>query len=325
MLRIYEAVENRFNTVGDVKLLDLIGDSAVWFDLLNPTAEEERAVEDRLGINLPTRDEMHDIEPSSRLYEENGALFMTANVLSHADVGEPESANIAFILTEGQLVTIRYEDPRPFVLFSQYVARQGNICTDATSTLVVLLESIIDRLAEILETTGAGIDAVNSMVFTPHHDPTKHRNSLELEITLRRIAFHQNMVAKVRDSLVSLGRMVSFAGHAPDIKSKAGVHFASLNRDIASLSDHASYLTGNLTFMLDASLGLINIEQNAIIKIFSVAAVVFLPPTLVASIYGMNFHIMPELSWEFGYPMAILMMIGSAVMPYLWFKKKGWL
>ena len=324
MLRIYEAQRNQFQTIEKIDAL-VLNDDMAWLDLLNPTREEEKILEQKLGLELPTREEMRDIEPSSRLYEENGVLYMTANVVWKADVGQPETANVGFILTPKHLITIRYSDPRPFVLFNQYAKRQGNICLDAASTLIALLEAIIDRLAEILEITGAETDAVNVMVFSPHPDLRKRRSTVELEIILRRIAYHQNMIAKARDSLVSLGRMVSFIAHAPDLKTSYGTHISSASRDIQSLTDHASFLANNLTFMLDASLGLINIEQNAIIKIFSVAAVVFLPPTLVASIYGMNFHQMPELSWRFGYPLAILLMVFSAVAPYVWFKKKGWL
>lgn len=331
MLRIYEATRNQFTDVADVSALTL-SDKMVWFDLIHPTLEEENKLEQLLQLALPTRDEMKDIEPSSRLYEENGALYMTATILWKAETEKPIAANISFVLTPTHLITIRYAEPRPFNTFTQYAARDGNGCTNAASTLVYLLEAIIDRAAEILEYTGAEIDQLTNSVFRSKEEARKQglklrRSGDELEAMLHAVALQQNMTAKMRDSLVSLGRMVGFVAHAPSIKDHATHmnHLASLGHDIKSLTDHASFLSNNLSFMLDASLGLINIEQNAIIKIFSVAAVVFLPPTLVASIYGMNFKFMPELDWHFGYPLALLSMVASAVAPYLWFKKKGWL
>jgi magnesium transporter len=326
MLRIYEAIRNQFTIQADLDALEL-RDNMIWLDLINPTVEEERKLESLLGFDLPTRDELKDIEPSSRLYEENGKLYMTATVLWKAETDKPEAANIGFILTADRLITIRYAEPRPFNSFAAYAAREGNSCTDAASTLINLLEAIIDRAAEILEITGAEIDDVTNTIFQGKRDPKKRRSPEELETILHTVALKQNMTAKVRDSLVSLGRMAGFVTHASSIKDNQAhmSHMISLAQDIKSLTDHASFLSSNLNFMLEASLGLINIEQNAIIKIFSVAAVVFLPPTLVASIYGMNFRHMPELDWHLGYPLAILLMVFSAIAPYLWFKKKGWL
>jgi magnesium transporter len=325
MLNVYFASKNRFEKHDDLSALVLMPDMA-WLDLLNPSAVEEKKIESLLGFELPTREEMQDLEPSSRLYEENGVLYMTATILWKADTDEPESANISFILSRERLVTVRYAEPKPFTTFSQYAAREGNSCTDAPSTLVNLLEAIVDRAAEILEFTGKAVDDLTRHAFT-RSAKGKRRGGGDLEDILRTVAVHQNMTAKVRDSLVSLGRMTGFVALAPSIKGNLdhSSRMASLTHDIKSLTDHASFLSTNISFMLDASLGLINIEQNAIIKIFSVAAVVFLPPTLVASIYGMNFAIMPELHWSFGYPVALGLMVISAILPYLWFKQKGWL
>lgn len=324
MLRVYKAGKNQFVSFERVEDL-VLGEEDSWLDLVSPTREEERYLEKQLGFDLPTREEMRDIEPSSRLYEENGALYMTATILWKADTREPEGANIAFVLTKNLLITVRYSEPKPFKAFTQYAEKTGNSCTDAISTFIALLEATIDRAAEILELTSLEVDQLTRSVFAAKGG--KARKSEELEHMLHTIALQQNITAKARESLVSLGRTVGFASHARSIKENgfyAG-HMESLSRDIQSLTDHTSYLTNNITFMLDAALGLINIEQNVIIKILSVANVVFLPPTLVASIYGMNFKSMPELSWSFGYPMGIVLIILSAILPYLFFKKKGWL
>ncbi len=327
MIRIYSAQKKQFLMAVQPAGLKL-GDDVLWIDLIEPTPEEERVLEAQLGIDLPTREEMKDIEPSSRLYVENGVAYMTASLIWKADVNDPEITPVAFILAGNRLITIRYAEPRPFAAFMAYAGRHPEICGSGTLMLGGLLEAIIDRLSEILEKTGGEIDGILKRVFA-RNQATKRRSGVELEKILSDIALYQNMTSKVRDSLISLARMASFleaantppAAGAPDFNER----MRSIGKDIQFLTDHVGLLSANITFMLEASLGLVNIEQNAIIKIFSVAAVVFLPPTLVASIYGMNFADMPELHWVFGYPMAVGLMIASAILPYWWFKQRGWL
>jgi magnesium transporter len=325
MIRLYSTEQKKFIIFEDIQGFALPAD-ALWIDLVWPSPEEEETLEDFLGFDLPTREELKDIEPSSRLYFENGVTYMTATVIWKADTDEPETTPVGFVLANDRLITIRYAEPKPFSAFAAYAGRHPEICGSGAEMLVGLLDALTDRIAEILEFTGIDIDIILRRVFSRKRD--KHRpSSQDLENILTNVAFHQNMTSKVRDSLVSLGRMVSFLLLSPPIaqKTELAEHLRSLTRDIQSLTDHVSFLSNNISFMLDAALGLINLEQNAIVKIFSVAAVVFLPPTLVASIYGMNFAAMPELHWHFGYPMAIILMILSAILPYLWFKKRGWL
>src|SRR3569833_474396 len=191
-----------------------------------------------------------------------------------------------------------------------------------------LIEAIIDRLAQLLETTGDEIDQISREVFR-NKTTNVTRKARDLQEIIERIGKKGDILTLARERLVSIARLSSF--HQPcattisklakDLRQELKV----LQRDAAALADHAAFLNSKISFLLDATLGLINLEQNQIIKIFSVAAVVFLPPTLVASVYGMNFDIMPELHFEFGYPMAIILMIISAVLPYLFFKRKGWL
>src|SRR5216684_1791868 len=280
-----------------------VPEDAVWLDLLRPTREEELFVEKALGVSLPTREEMQEIEPSNRLYQEDGGLFMTANVLAKADSPAPESTAITFVLVRQRLVTVRYEEPKAFKIFAGYVERHRELCVSGASLLIGLLEAIVDRTADILERIGVDIDA------------------------LSRMGRHHDLTSKARDSLVSLSRLLSFLTLPGDVRNDEELreHVGSLVRDVVSLTDHATFISGNISFLLNATLGLVNVEQNAIIKIFSVAAVVFLPPTLVASIYGMNFKIIPELGWDLGYAWALLLMALSAVLPYLWFKRRGWL
>jgi magnesium transporter len=326
MLRIYSTAEQKFLTLPGTSELRLSPDM-IWLDLNQPSPEEEAALERQLGFDLPTREEMKDIEPSSRLYQENGVTYMTAAILVHADGDEPEITNIGFLLAGGRLITIRYAEPKAFISFSNFIARESISYAGGATLLAGLLEALVDRLAEILERTGTEIDAIGKRVFHRRGVKGRRVSGGVLEGILNEVALHQNKISKVRDSLVSLSRVASYCLLSAPVAQDTAIteHMRSVAKDIPPLTDHATYLSNNLTFMLDAALGLINIEQNAIIKIFSVAAVVFLPPTLVASIYGMNFEFMPELHWAFGYPMAIGLMILSAVVPYGFFKNRGWL
>ena len=293
---------------------------AVWIDLQSPTRDEEHALERALGLQLPTREEMLEIEPSSRTRQEGPATYMTALVLYNTTSEQPAAEPITFVLTHDRLVTIRYVDPKAFQLFIGQAARQASLCPSAAETFLGLIEAIVDRTADVIERTAAEVEDVSRAVFADKH-PDKYRD------VLTRLGRAQAVNAKARDSLVSLARLASFASLADTIEHSRenNERLKSISRDVQSLLDHDTYLSTNISFLLDTSLGLINIEQNAIIKIFSVAAVAFLPPTLIASIYGMNFEHMPELDWRFGYPFALALMVLSAIVPLLWFRKRGWL
>jgi magnesium transporter len=316
----------RTGRIAPVPVGEKLPADAFWIDMLAPDPAEEREVEAALGIDVPTRHEMREIEPTSRLYERDGALFMTATIVGAADSDEPVGEPITFILTGGRLVTVRYHDPQSFTAFGTAAARQPDSCRTGTTAFIWLLEAIVDRLADILEMVGNDLDRTSKELFrrSPEHSKTLTSSFSDI---VRRIGISNDRTSKVHESLVSLKRLLGFLrlpAEAED-REQLGVRLDSLKLDVTSLTDHVSYLSGNITFLLDASLGMIAIEQNSIIKIFSVMAVVFLPPTLVASIYGMNFGVMPELHWPWGYPFAIGLMILAAVLPYWFFKKRGWL
>lgn len=301
-------------------------DGLVWIDLLNPTDAEEDDIEKRLGVNIPTKDEMEEIEISSRLYTENDASFMTAILPSQADGDDPQMAPVSFVLAGNRLITVRYHEPRAFQTFPNRAERASMGCGTGEGVLVALLEAIVDRLADILERAGREIDGISRNVF--QHKGAKPSKSRDFQKVLESIGRKGDLISNIRDSLVTLERLVGFLGQgAMQRKSDKALRerIKTLSRDVRSLADHDSFLSQKITFLLDATLGMINIEQNAIIKIFSVAAVVFLPPTLIASIYGMNFDYMPELKWLLGYPFALCLMVLSAILPYLFFKRRGWL
>ncbi|APO76065.1 magnesium transporter protein CorA 2 [Rhizobium etli 8C-3] len=303
----------------------------VWHDLLNPMPEENRSVEHQLGISIPTREEMEDIELSARLYQESGAEFMTMTALTGLDGDEPVKTPVTFILKGSSLVTVRYAEPKPFDVFLLRAQRGiggGVPCANGEMLMTGLIEALIDRMADALERLGNEIDGVSREVFRSKVSNVT-KKTRDLQSLIEQLGQKADFLTAIRESLVSISRLVAYhsALESPQRRPTKELRqrVKLLQRDAASLGDHATFLSGKINFLLDATLGLINLEQNQIIKIFSVAAVVFLPPTLVASIYGMNFDFMPELKWHFGYPLAIVLMMLSAVMPYLYFKRRGWL
>ncbi len=296
----------------------------MWIDLATPAIGEDKTVERLVGIEIPTREEMQEIEVSSRLYVENGARYMTATLMCQSDTVSPRTTPITFILAGHRLVTVRYDEPRPFMIVGH---KLGRICPQNVTGEIVLmdlLDAVIDRSADILERVGLEIDQVSHDIF----DPSGAADRRSYTDILKTIGSKGDLTSKVRESLVSIGRLVLFlANEADNLKwaKDMRAQLKSMQRDVGSLSDHATYLTNKIQFLLDAMLGMVSLEQNNIIKIFSVAAVVFMPPTLIASIYGMNFRHMPELDWEFGYPIAFVVMVIAAVLPYFFFKWKKWL
>ncbi|HSI42559.1 MAG TPA: magnesium transporter CorA family protein [Xanthobacteraceae bacterium] len=303
-----------------------VPDDAIWLDLLSPTPNEDRLVELAVGLSVPTREEMVEIEPSSRLYVESGARFMTGSVVCNADTDRPTLAVVTFILRARRLVTVRYDEPKPFSLV---VGKLGRACSGQMTgdqLLFELLDAIVDRAADIIEHLGASIDGVSQRIFEPDDgdgDVNERHRAL-----LREVGRKADLASKVRESLVSIARLVTFLGADTGVNGLSKDQKAmlkSMHRDAASLNDHVSYLADKITFLLDATLGMVSIEQNNIIKIFAVLSVVLMPPTLIASVYGMNFTHMPELEWRLGYPLAMLAMLAAAVVPYMVFKWKRWL
>lgn len=301
----------------------------MWFDLFEPTKDEEVLVENYLGINVPTYDEMREIESSSRLYVENNVVFASSMVMTHTDSDEPQSRAISFILCQKKLVTVRYSNPYSFRAASTKPEDEEHVINSGYGILMLLMETITARLADILENASHQLDSVNRLLFRPaiHDRAARLQAKPDYEDMLRRIGIYGDVFSKAQESLLTNQRLVSFAAQASSPRwstaEQERVHIAL--KDMSALSEYINFQSNKVNFLLDATLGMISIEQSGIIKIFSVASVVFLPPTLVASIYGMNFTFMPELHWVVGYPFAIVVMILSALLPYLFFKKKRWL
>lgn len=300
--------------------------SAVWIDLFAPSQGEDKLVERFLGIAVPTREEMQEIEVSSRLYVENGARYMTATLMCQSETATPKTTAVTFILANRKLVTVRYDEPKPFMIVDAKLARNCPSTVSGESVLMDVLDAVIDRAADILERIGSDVDHVSHDVFEP--EGRKANRSLTYRFILKTIGRKGDLTSKVRESLVSIGRLVLFlANEADGMKwpKELRAQVKAMQRDVQSLSDHTNFLTNKITFLLDAMIGFVNLEQNNVIKIFSVVAVVMMPPTLVASVYGMNFEHMPELKWVAGYPFALVLMFVSAILPYVFFKWRKWL
>ncbi len=305
----------------------VVPDEAVWIDLLEPTREEDKLVELHLGIEIPTRDEMRDIEPSNLLYSENSARYMTARILCHSDTKAPKLVPISFIITEKALVTVRYDEPHSFMMFSSRIAKPDTCGIQPEAVLDGLLEAIIDRAAEVLRKVGDEIEMTSRDVFET--EAATSGSGGGFQGIIRRLGRHGDLISNVRESMVSLERMLLYLSaniNRPKRASGFQAEWRTAIRDVQSIEEHASFLSNKMQFVLDATLGLVSLEQNRIVKIFSVLAVIFMPPTLVASVYGMNFKTgMWELEWVYGYPMALFLMVCAAIIPYMLFKWKRWL
>jgi magnesium transporter len=303
-----------------------ITEETVWIDLIDPKQEDEDTVEKSLKLDVPTREEQHEIEASSRLYQENGVYFMTATVLFQGDQSEPKTTPVSFILAGKRLITVRYAEPRAFTIFAARCNRSEPDLTNGASVLIGLIDTIVDRLADFIERIQTEVDALSHSIFAVRGGAASRQR--RFDVMLRSIGREGEIASKARESAHSLGRLLTFFYHVATERSEdkpLQLRIRTAARDVTSLTDHSTFLSSKIIFLLDATLGMINIQQADIIKIFSVAAVVFLPPTLIASIYGMNFDHMPELHWLLGYPLALGLMVIFAVLPYLYFKRKGWL
>ena len=301
---------------------------AIWYDLLNPNLEEDKFVEERLGVSIPTKGEMEEIELSARLYHENGAEFMTVTAVLNLNSDEPIKTPVTFVLKGTALVTVRYAEPKAFSAFAARAQRPDAACSSGEDVMFGLIDAMIDRIADALERASNEVDGISRDVFRKKA-VNASKQTRDLQAIIEQIGRKGDLLSTIGEGLISMVRLLTYHTAVEGSGKKASrpprQRAKSLQRDAVSLSDHTARLSSKINFLLDATLGLINLQQNQIIKIFSVAAVVFLPPTLVASIYGMNFAYMPELKWLGGYPWAIGLMVLSAVLPYLYFKRRGWL
>ena len=298
----------------------------VWLDLQNPTPEELARAEALMGVKLPTREQMAEIEESSRLRITPGAVHMTALVLVWADTDQPRIVPVSFVLAGGRLVTIHPADPQPFLAFRRRVIRDGGAEVTGETVLAALLDGVVERTAAVLRRVGLELDTMGSRAFRGRALPIKGERRNDAR-TLKRIGHTGHLVGKAHVSLSTLNRMLTFLargeGWTPAKRTRRWARAAL--QDVTGLGEYARFLSGKVSLLLDTTLGRINVEQNEIVKIVSILTVTLFPPTLVASVYGMNFLDMPEKNWAFGYPLAVMLMILSAAVPMIFFKRRRWL
>ena len=295
---------------------DALAEDAVWIDIVEPTAQERAGITQAYGVRLPDSEDMQEIEATARFYKDEDGLHIHSFFLD--DFAEtPTNVTVAFVLKQGRLFTLHEEELSTIRLFRLRARRQPDLIGDATSILLSLFETKVDRLADVLESVYTSLEAASEQVL--------RQSDKDLHELLADIANYEDLSGKARLSLLDTQRALTFVLRNGNLDREQVEQIRDVMRDVDSLLPHTSFLFDKVNFLMDAIHGFINIEQNKIIKIFSIAAVVFMPPTLIASIYGMNFHRMPELDWTFGYPVAIGLMILSGLSPYWYFKRRGWL
>ena len=289
----------------------------IWVDAIAPTEEERLWLQEAYSQELPTIDDIYEIEATSRFYENDNGLHICSYFLNYADENS-ENISAAFVFNGDRLFTLREEELAAFRLF-RLRARKGLVTlTNSKSIMLGLFETKVENLADIVERIAADLEKTSRQVLgNAEHDDN--------ESVLTDLAQQEDINGKVRVSMVDLQRMLYLLLRSGILNAEQSDRLRDIIRDSESLIASTSFLFDKIKFLLDTTLGFINVNQNKIIKIFSVASVVFLPPTMIASVYGMNFSYLPELQWHLGYPWALGLMLASAVAPYLWFRKKKWL
>ena len=327
MLNVFTLANGRLFQEEIESLEELTRFKPIWVDLESPTPEERRWVRQHFGLSIPEDAMDEDIEESARFFEEdNGELHIRSDFLID-DEDKPRSVRVAFILNQqntelnshGVLFSIHDEDVPVFRLLRLRARRMPGLIADAKDVLLSLFDTDAEYCADTVEDIYDELDEVSSKVLAG--DVT---DNMAGEV-LAAIARHQDMAGRIRRNVMDTRRAVSFMMRTRMLGAEQFEDARQILRDLDSLDSHTGFLFDKINFLMDATVGFININQNKIIKIFSVASVALLPPTLIASIYGMNFQYMPELTQTWGYPAALCLMVASAVGPMLYFRKRGWL
>ncbi|MDO8415900.1 MAG: magnesium/cobalt transporter CorA [Agitococcus sp.] len=294
-----------------------LGSEVIWVDLINPTEEERDWLRIAYAQELPTIDDLYEIEASSRFYENEYGLHISSYFLNYAD-NNPGNISAAFVFNGDRLFTLREEELAAFRLFRMR-GRKGLVnINNSKSILLGLFETKVENLADILERIHADLEETSQQVLG-------NAENDDMESVLTDLARQEDVNGKVRISMMDLQRMLYLLLRAGILNAEQSERLRDIIRDSESLIAHSSFLFDKIKFLLDTTLGFINVNQNKIIKIFSVASVMFLPPTMIASVYGMNFELMPELKWHLGYPFGLSLMVISAVLPFWYFRRRGWL
>lgn len=322
MLNFYEANDNLLKLVSyqNIKENSL---QPIWIDIFDPTEEEDKLIEELLGIDIPDRYEMSEIELSNRLYQTKDAIYVTGSFVT----SEQKTQAITFILTQKLIITLRYVEFSFFERYLKYNQKNDFKVLHHTGIFLDLLEAAIGQIADYIEETGRSIDENTQVIFRPEIPGKKQKDKVDFKRIICQVGYNGDLISKTHESLMSSYRILNFISESKKNKLtfEDSRKLKILVNDILPLNEHTTFLSNKVNFLLDACLGMINIDQNNIIKMVSVAAIIFFPPTLIASIYGMNFHAMPELKWDYGYPFSLMLIILAGLLPYIYFKHKDWI
>ncbi|MEO8905844.1 MAG: magnesium transporter CorA family protein [Polyangiaceae bacterium] len=293
-----------------------------WIDLCEATDEERAAVERATGLRVPTESAIVEIETTSRAFTENHALYLSTPLPAASRSAEPLTA-AGFVLTQRLLLTVRFR--KSPVFDAVYAACATEPQPSACDIFLRLMEALVDRAADMLEHISADLDAISQHAF--HAERKRNKASNALRNGLRKLGQMGDWISQIRDTLLGLGRIAAFVCETGDpfLSAEEKPRIKAARADISSLNDYQLHLSGKVQFLLDATLGFISIEQNDIVKTLTIVSVVGVPPVVIAGIYGMNFHYMPELAWPSGYPMALVLMVVTGLAPLAWFKWRGWM
>jgi magnesium transporter len=320
MINVFVLQNGRLNQVPIASREDLENVAPVWVDLTDPTDDERAWVKAIYGVILPGEDEVSDIEASARYYEaENGDLHLRTDFLLEEEAGPSRIVTVAFILARKMLFSVHTDDLPVFRLVRLRARSRPGSIEDYMDVLLDLYATDAEYSADSLEGIYESLESVSQRVLQ------KEFTDQDAAAALNAIAREEDLNGRIRRNMMDTRRAVSFLMRGRLLNSEQFEEARQILRDIESLDGHTSFLFDKINFLMDATVGFININQNKIIKIFSVASVAFLPPTLIASVYGMNFKHLPELDWTYGYSWAWALMIGSAIAPFWYFRKRGWL
>ena len=328
MLTLYHSRTGRGEQPTDLAKASL-PTTVAWVDLLRPEPDEVALVKRTSGLDVPSIGDLSEIESSSRLRNQNGAIYLSAPLIYRADRDQPLATPVGFLLTRERLITVRFEELSSFTTFAHRDLAAESDPLTSVAVFAGLMDAIADRLADILENIAAELDALSHRLFStePAVRRLPARENDDLRIILRRVGHSGDLASKIRDSLLGSGRIVPYVSTVaadwlpPEIKPRLD----TVRHDVLSLSDYDTHIVNEVQLLLDATLGLINVEQNNIIKVLTIVSVVAILPTLIASMYGMNFKGMPEYDWSWGYPYGLAMIALSAILPVAWFKWRGWI
>lgn len=312
------------NQNGSLRLTEEPLSDAVWIDLVAPTTEEIAAVSAETGLEISTEAELEEIESSSRLATENGAIYLSIPLVTTPDT-DPQSIPAGFVLTQDRLITVRFGGS---LLFDRFMEQNNTGMHSPAHVLVSLLEAIVDRQADALERAKAQMESISQRVFSEEMASASggKREDALLRHTLVTLGRLGDLISRVRESQVSASRTVPYIGRVAEdwLPRDLKPRLQTLRRDLKSLNDYDTHLNDKLQFLLDATLGFVNIAQNNVMKVLTVVSVVGIPPVLVAGIYGMNFKRMPELDWAWGYAFGLAVIFLSALIPLFIFKRRDW-